>query len=236
MNIVLAYICVAGGGQKTHDYAARFVGTYLEFNPGIEHRTFIVCNGGLPPNETQMLFLPLPNCVLYPRLNDKGWDVSGYQEIARKVPCDLMFCFGESVYFHKQGWGRRLAETAERFGEGMYGVFASNLVRGHLNTTAFACTPKFLAEYPQVRSHPERYEFEHGTKAMWRRIQNQRKPTKLVTWDGVWEPKMWRIPQDILWKGDQSNCLAWCNHTDRYRNALPHVQINWSRAADQQFK
>jgi len=233
-KILLAYTCVANG-NLTDEFAARFVGTYLQFPPGVEHETVIVCNGGPLKLGTQLLFSPIP-CTFFPRSNN-GWDIGGYIEAAKKFECDMLVCLGESVYFHREGWLKKLADAWQRYGPGMYGPFASYNVRAHLQTTAFCCAPKHLQDYSQpVRTKRDRYQFEHGEYALWRRLALNRTPTNLVTWDGVWEPRQWRMPANILFRGDQSNCLFFANHTQDFEKAPAYVKAGWSRAADIPFK
>jgi len=132
---------------------------------------------------------------------------------------------------------RRLAAVAQRYGPGMYGLFATHNFCAHLNTTGFACTPKLLVEYPhQVRDHDERYAFEHGDKAFWRWLSGRKLAAIFVTWDGAWFPREWRYAQNILWRGDQSNLLAWCNHSDHFIEADARTKSVWSANADRAFK
>lgn len=234
MKIVVAYIVVSGG-SITNDYVSRFVGTYLAHPPGIDHETVIVCQGGPLPLETGLMFTPM-RCSFMPRENDPGWDVSAHQDVAKQIPCDMLVCLGESVYFHRDGWLRRLEYAWNKFGPGMYGIWSSNLVRPHMNTTGFAVDPKLLLGHSTPRNRKERYEFEHGLRSFWRTANAFGRPTKLVTFDGIYDPMQWRQPKDILWRGDQSNCLAWCNHVDRFRAQTPKAKLAWARAADQPFR
>ena len=234
MKILVAYICVSQGGI-TEEYAARFVGSYLACPPGVEHETVIVCNGGPLPMETSLLFAAMP-CAFLPRLNDDGWDISGYQDVATKVHCDMLVCLGESVYFHRSGWLQKMVDAWNQFGPGMYGFFSSFLVRPHMNTTAFVTSPLYVQQYPRARNRQERYEFEHGEHSLWRTVHSSGMATKLVTWDGIWDPFQWRYPANILWRGTQENCLIYCNHTDRYRAAPYATKRNWEKGADQPFK
>lgn len=237
MKAVLCYIAVTGG-SLTEEYAARFVTTYHEFPPGIEHQTIVIANGGLLPRSIALLFSSI-GASMWPHENDAGWDISAYIAAA-KGPCagaDMMLCLGESVHFHREGWFKRLHEAWQRHGPGMYGPFASHTLRAHLNTTAFCCHPRMLRQYPaRVTTRQDRYAFEHGPQALWRRLYAQRIPVRMVTWDGEWEPKTWRVPNNILWRGDQSNCLMWCNHTERFAEADYRTKLNWLRTCDQPFK
>ena len=139
---------------------------------------------------------------------------------------------GESVYFWKKNWLVPMVDAWKKYGPGMYGFLSSFLVRPHLNTTAFVCDPKFLMGWPTVTNHPDRYSFEHGKYAFWNRLVEFRRPVKLVTWDGCYDQQQWRYPKNILWRGDQSNCLVRCNHMDRFDAADPKTKSQWSYAAD----
>lgn len=236
MKIVVAYIAVCNG-PITEDYVARFVTTWREYPPGADHDTVVISNGG-PTSTTSSLMLGEMNARMFVRSND-GWDVQGYVEAARS-PCakyDAMLCLGESNYFHRAGWLARLVQAWEKHGPGMYGPYSSNAVRAHLNTTAFFTSPAILCQYPRrVSNRQDRYEFEHGEWALWRRVAQRGMPVRLVTWDGEWEPERWRSPRNILWRGDQSNCLMWCNHADGYANAGPRTKAQWSARSDAPFR
>lgn len=224
-------------GPITLDYCARFVTTYHEYPPGVEHDTLVICNGGPLSTAVSLLFSGM-NAKMFPRSNN-GWDIGGYIEAA-KGPCadyDMMLCCGESIHFHKAGWLRRLVQAWQKIGPGMYGSLSSNLVRPHLNTTGFCSPPILLAQYPRtVSSKGERYEFEHGENSFWRMVSRRAMPVRLVTWDGTWEPRAWRVPHNILWRGDQSNCLMWCQHTERFSHMDSATKEKWSRGADRPFK
>lgn len=233
-RIVLVYIAVSGG-PLTHDYCARWVGSYLVNPPGVEHQTIVACNGGPLPRETALLFDSI-NASFLPRPNDGGYDLSAYHQIAKEVPCDLLVCQGESVHYHRPGWLKKIADAHQTFGEGMYGMFSSHLVRAHLNTTGFAISPRFLNEYPVPTNHDERYAEEHGERSLWRSVQSKGGAVKLVCWDGAWDCRQWRLPRNCLWRGDQSNCLAHCIHSDRFFAADQKTKAMWARLADGPFR
>lgn len=237
MRVAIAYTAVTHG-PIVDDYAARFVVTYHEFPAGAEHDLFIVCNGGPLHTSTSLIFNGM-SARMFPRKNDEGFDISGYIAAARG-PCagyDMMLCLGESNYFHREGWLKRLVEAWEKYGPGMYSPYSSNAVRGHMNTTAFCCPPAAIKNYPRrVTCRQDRYEFEHGQQALWRRIHAQGMQTRMVTWDGEWEPHLWRMPRNILWRGDQSNLLMKCNHADGYENADAKTKAVWAARADAPFR
>lgn len=235
MKVCLCYIVVTQG-VRTAEFASRFMGTYATAEPGHPHETIIVCNGGPPSTELGLIFEPLAP-KYFPRENDAGWDISGYLAAAHgpAADCDLFVALGESVYFHRPDWLKRIVDAAQRCGPGMFGFFSSNIVRPHMNTTAFATHPSLLRGYPRpVTNHAERYYFEHGEHSFWRWVRGQGKPTKLVTFDGDWDPFLWRYPANILYRGDQSNCLAWSNHTDYWANTTEENRTRWAANADLQ--
>ena len=209
MKVALVYITVTNG-IKTFDFASRFASSYIDYPPLFPHDTVIVGNGGPPKNEVGLLFSPMKPKV-WPRKNDNEWDISSAYIEASKTLCkdyDMMLCLGESNYFHKPGWLMRIVDAWQKNGPGMYGPYATNVVRAHLQTTAFCCPPALLANYPfQVTDKKSRYDFEHGERALWRITARRKIPVRLVTFDGDYLPQDWRKPKNILWRGDQSNCL-----------------------------
>jgi hypothetical protein len=238
VKIVICYIVISNG-PKTDDFCSRFVATYREFPPGIEHETMLICQGGPPPTETALIFEGIWPLGVWPHLNDPGWDVSAYIDAANG-PCkeaDIMVCMGESVHFHRAGWLKRFVEAWAAHGPGFYGPFASNLVRAHLQTTCFCTSPVILRQYPvKVQNRIERMNFEHGERACWRRVSALGMPVRLVTFDGEYEPMAWRYPQNIIYRGTQENCLCWCNHTQGFAEGDATRKRNWSAAADRPFK
>lgn len=237
MRICICYIAVSHG-PIVDDYCARFVTTYQEYPPGYEHDTIVICNGGPLRTSTTLLFSGM-DAMMFPRENDPGWDVSGYLAAARG-PCsdyDMMLCLGESIYFFKPGWLKRLVDASLKYGPGFYGVFSSNAVSPHLQTSAFFCSPELLRQYPQIpKNRGERMEFEYGQRALWRRTVGQGKPVRLVTWDGEWEPRLWRVPRNILWRGTQDNLLMINNHAEGFFYADDKTKSIWSKRADSPFR
>ncbi len=233
MKIAIVYCCVTHG-PKTADFAARFASSYHEHPPGIEHDVLVMCNGGPLPTEIGLLFAGLP-ALFVPRENDPGWDISAYLAAAHGpgAKYDFLLCLGETTYFHRAGWLKRIAEEWAKHGEGIYGCFSSHVLRPHLNTTAFATSPAMLRAYKRpVRNKRDRYQFEHGEESFWRQHYCQGKPALLVTWTEALGPRAWRNPPNIMWRGDQSNCLVWGRHVDMWFDAPPGQQQTLSVMAD----
>jgi len=197
----------------------------------------VACQGGPPKTETALLFAGM-NAQFWPRINDESRDIGAYLDAARTVSkdYDAILCLGESVHFFREGWLRRLVEARQRYGPGMYGPFATHVIRAHLQTTAFLIPPNLLREYPlQVTDKKSRYEFEHGERALWRRLHARNIQVKLVTWDDCYDPKQWRLPPNGLWKGDQSGLLMHSNHSQRWQEADETRKRNWSASADRPY-
>ena len=176
---------------------------------------------------------------MFPRVNDAGFDLTGYMDAVRG-PCadyDAVLCLGESIYFTREGWLKRLADAWKKHGPGFYGTFASNFVSPHLQTSAFFCSPVTVRSYPyRPKDRASRFEFEHGPRALWRRTAEKGMPVRAVTWNGEWEPRLWRYPKNILWRGDQSNLLMMNNHAEAWENYSPLIQHAWGVQADTPFK
>lgn len=237
MKIALLYIAVTHGA-KTLDFASRFASSYHDHPPGIEHKIIACCNGGPPSDELATVFAGM-NAAFWPRKNDSGYDLSAYMEAASFVAkdYDMLLCLGESNYFWKSGWLKRMADVWSKYGEGMYSPFATHVIRAHLQTTAFAVSPRLLLDYPlPINDRPSRMEFEHGERALWRRLRKKGYPVKLVTWSGDWSPGQWRLPKNGLWAGDQSDLLWHSNHSDRFREADDRRKRSWTASANRPFR
>lgn len=230
MKIVICYVAVANG-PKTEEYSSRFVGSLMACHPGVDFDLVVACNGGPLPTENALMFSPF-NPKFFPRKNEDSWDIGAYQDVARKFDCDAICCCGESAYAHKPNWLLPMVNAWAQYGPGMYGFFSSFLVRPHLNTTCFLTSPQFLNGWPKVTTHKQRYDFEHGKHSFWMHLAQFKKPTKFVTWTSSYDPPQWRYENDILWRGNQSSLLLFCNHVDRFFAADPKTKSQWSYAAD----
>lgn len=203
-------------------YATRFVDTMLRFPGGVPHKTLVVCNGAPPNDYTRLLFQDIPHCW-YMSHDDSGWDIGGFMAACRNLPMNEMTVFcGGSTYFRRAGWLRRMREAWLKYGPGFYGVTANYEISPHLNTTSFWCQPKLMLSYrDRVVTRAERYAFEHGPSAMWKRATALGLPVKLITWDGDYDWPDWRKVVNGLRNGDQSNCLAYWHHHDNYAKETP---------------
>lgn len=228
-RVVVAYIAVPKNPLFV-SHVGHFMSTYKQFSDGVPHQLVFVCNGKIPQKLRGMFIMD--EAVILERENDAGWDISGYIDCAKQIPSDIQVCLGESVYFHRANWLSRIVDSYQSIGDGIYGMFSSNFPRPHLNTTAFAASSKYLHDQPFPKNRAERYEFEHGQNSFWSRVRSRGGAAKLVTWDGCYDPQDWRKAPEILWRGNQSNCLVWSNHTDRFFGSTPTSRKAWSGMAD----
>lgn len=206
--ITLCYIHVPG--DAVHNAMEdRFVQSYKDNPPGVDHDTIVLCQGAEPRESDKARYLGFPRLRFIPR-DQTGMDIGAYVDAAHFVETDAMICCGGSTTVRRPGWLARMQEAWDKHGPGMYGSLSSYQVRPHFNTTGFCLTPKMILSYPHpMITTPDRYEFEHGEGALWWRLHQQGIPCKLVTWCGEYDWPEWRKPDNISCRGDQSNCLTW---------------------------
>lgn len=235
MKILICYVCVTGG-DRTAFFAERFVSTFLQFPPKYEFDMLTVCNGGPLDQATGDLLVGGIFSNFYPRPN-VGRDIGAFIDVASKFgkDYDAMLCCGESVYFHRPRWLERIAEVWSKHGPGLYGFYASKLVRTHLNTTCFCCAPKLLLAWPEVvKTRDDSYRFEHGPRPFWKHVEGLKMPVRLVMWNHDQAPWEWRAGhvENEFWRGSQEQCLMFCNHTERFQNAVKSTRTRWTHNAD----
>lgn len=211
-SVALVYVYPSSGFETA---AIRFVGSYTKHHPEYPHSAIVVVNGGTVSTKVKKLFEPLqPSYFTH---DNSGWDIGAFLAVSHHIKAEAMFCLGANTHFKRSGWLKRYAEVWRQHGPGMYGTLASNEVRPHLCTTGFLAPPEMLQAYPyKVDSQEDRYEFEWGKGAFWRRVQKTGMPVKMITWDGVWGMDQLRVPKNIYRRGDQSNCLVYFRHSDAY--------------------
>lgn len=200
--------------------AVRFVKSLVANKPGCPCNVLVISNGGPVTPQVEALFKNIRGVQFFVH-DDSGWDIGAYLALAKaRTDLDLLFCCGGPTTFTRPGWMRKIMAAWSEYGPGMYGTNASYEVRPHLNTSGFLIERAELAAYPiRVQTNLQRYEFEWGRGAMWRRVRRNGKRVMLVTWDGVWYPEEWRTPKNIYRDGNQSNCLTWFNHCYHFMTA-----------------
>lgn len=220
MKIAVVYIHVPG--CTVHEQQARaYVASALTNPAGLDHENVVITQHRLPEERIRNEFCKLPEQSYYCH-DDSGWDIGGYIALAAKLAgqCDAMLCCGGSTTFRRVGWLARLAEAWQRHGPGFYGTQGSWQMRPHLCTCGFMCAPEHLLQHPfPVIYQADRYDFEHGPNALWKRLSESGFPVKLVTWSGEYDWWDWRTPQNGICAGDQSDCLLWFRINYDYESA-----------------
>lgn len=230
-SVVMVYVHVPGDVEHL-SLTKRFVETYLKFPPEYPHRTIIVSQKEKPNDEMRQLLLKLPNASFYIH-DDTGWDIGAFIAVSRIVSDDFMVCFGGTSYLQRAGWLKRMVDVWRQEGPGYYGTLGTYEISPHINTSGFFCLPELLAEYPyRIDTKADRYEFEHGSLALFKRCLANGIRTRIVTWDGSYEWPDWRKPPNVYRRGDQSNLLTCFRHTDNYQRAAPAVQKRMAELAD----
>lgn len=167
MKAVVVYCYPIGPAGNFLPNAVRFLHSYHERPPGIEHDTVIVCNGSPPDDETRFLFGSLPN-VEFLYHDNSGWDIGAHQMVAAIMPADMMVFFGANVYIRHSNWLKRSVEVFDKYGDDVYGYAGSGPdaranVWAHVRTECFFCSPSLMNKYPvRVTHNGLRYPFEHG--------------------------------------------------------------------------
>lgn len=180
--------------------AARFVQTFLEHKPDYIHRLVVVCNGEPAKPVTKQLFAPLLEVGTTPEFSshdNSGHDIGAYQFASRTFSkdCDLMVFLGATTYFRREGWLKRIAESYEKHGNGLYGAMAHRGTPGvhaHIRTTGFWMTPELFNSYPhRVRHVNQRYGFEHGPECLTAWTVREGLVPLVVSWIGEHPHSEW---------------------------------------------
>ena len=219
-------------GETAHDASAqRFVDSYRQFPPEYHHALHVVFNGGEPSQENLAVFDGLD--AEFHRHDNSGWDIGAFQLLARKVECDLLVCLGSNSHFKRAGWLRRMADSWAGHGDALYGASASFERDPHVRTTAFWCDPMLIRAYPKrVRTFEDRYEFEASRQSITRCAEGVGLYAWLVTWDGEYSKREWRVPPNIFRRGDQSNSLVYDRYFELYESMADEERALHAELAD----
>lgn len=223
-------------------FARRYVESYLKHPPGCEHQLCVAFINGPIDRKACEIFSPLEHFTL--PIVSNGLDIGCAQETAKKIASDYDFAvFSTSrVYFHREGWLRRLVEAREKYGDGLYGATGSyecpngepdKFPNPHMRTVLYGCNPKHMAElasiYP-VTDRASAHSFEAGDHNFARWFKEKGMPVKMVTWAGEWDEPYWRAPHGCFFRqSNQSNILCFDRHSDAYRDASPEEKQRLER-------
>lgn len=170
--------------------ADRFVSTYVQHPPLMNHMMVVMSNGGPPNPQAYKQFSAIEHTKFLLHDNS-GYDIGAFQKAASTIICDLMVFFGSSTYFRGPGWLKRMVEVYESLGDGLYGCTGNQGDRRvnvwpHVRTTAFWCSPKLLNEHPfRVGDPTQRYPYEHGEHCLTNFALSQGKSAWIVGWNEI---------------------------------------------------
>lgn len=206
MNVIIVYIFF-----HAH-LAERFANTFLQCPPEYPFTLLVVVNNSEPTDFHRNYFKQLP-CVFIAGHNI-GWDIGAFQDIAQDVDCDWLLCFGNSAFFRRAGWLKRMMEASAIHGKHLYGCHGTFDQRPHIRTTGFWFPPELMRSYPwKIRTHDERYFFEHGTQSFTWWAEHENMQPMVVTWEGVHPKHGWPHVPNGYHHGNQMSCLVFDNHT-----------------------
>jgi hypothetical protein len=213
VKLSIVYVYPLIGSEHYLNLAVRFLKTYHEHPPGMDHESIVVCNGGAPTEEATFIFGSLPN-VKFLHHDNSGYDCGAHQHASRDHPADLMVFFGASAYLKREGWLKRMLEAYLAHGPGLYGSMGNRGhlaigVHPHIRTTGFWTSSELFNAYPHRISRPDqRYGFEHGPDCITSWMYRQKKRVMVVGWSGCYEQGMWDAIPNGYHRGDQSDILS----------------------------
>lgn len=215
MSMSIVYVYPVNCGVNYERYALRFVQTYQQFKPQVDHETIVVLNNGSPNSELLCLFSSLPN-LRFLQHDNSGHDIGAFQKAALTCSSDMIVFFGSSTYFRRQTWLERMADAFVRHGPAIYGAMGNNGnisvgggVYPHIRTTAFWLPPKFMNMYPKRVTCPaERYPFEHGPECLTSWASQQRIQSFEITASMDLVLGQWGMDPNGYHRGDQGSLLV----------------------------
>lgn len=206
--------------SQFRSYIERFCATWKQFPPGTDVELYAICCNADPDESVRRLFLNLPTAFL--RYDGEGADLGAQQWFAQQIGGNPFLINATSrMYFHREGWARKLVSARELYGPGLYGMSAS--YEGgtlHLCTRGHCLDAQDFRAYPTViTSRNMGVFFECGGGNLLRWFEEQGGEARMVYWDGIWQKKDWFERPNTFRKGHQRNMLAWDKHTDFWASA-----------------
>lgn len=177
-------------GDEHIEFAYRFLTSYLQHPPNVDHNTIILTDPGNEANAAE--FFQLMPKVRVMATGCAGKDLQRYEEYCAQSSADCAMFLGGSAYCRRGGWGIKAVGAFMNLGAtnlyGACGNTGAGPVRPHVRTTGFWCSPALLRQYPiKCRDHPSRYHAEHGSGCIsdWFAARGARR--WIVTFGGEWD-------------------------------------------------
>jgi len=213
VSVSIVYCYPAGVSPHYTDMAIKFIESYNQNPPGVQHESIIVLNGAKQTAELDCMFSSLQG-VKFLEHDNSGFDVGAFQLASRTYPADMMVFFGSSAYFKGPNWLLRMAQAKNKHGEALYGCMGNrgdNRVRvwPHIRTTGFWLSSELMNKHPMRVTKPEqRYEYEHGKDGLTSWVYKRGLKVFVVSWTGEYEWKDWDSIPGGFRNGNQSNILS----------------------------
>lgn len=208
MKFVVCYCWPRGDDHLA--YAYRFINSYAQFPPQVDHETVILTDPGELDGEFD-LARSLPKVSFF-QCNAPGKDLSRYFAYCEQSTADVVIFLGGTTYCRRTGWGLRAATSFQNLGSnnlyGSCGHTGAGPVRPHIRTTGFWASPAMMRRYPmRPMNHAERYGVEHGTGCLsdWFAAQGNR--VLVVTFNGEWDLAHANDDPNGYARGNQSSLL-----------------------------
>lgn len=215
----------------------RFCETFWKYPPGTDCTLAVVCCSRWPTEEEKLLFSSLTAKVEYFRYDGKGCDIGAHQHFAFQAGNAFCVNLSTRVYFHREGWLKKLLEARDYFGPGLFGTAVSreygvgvtrDRERVHFRTHCYGIEASEMREYPNlINSKDASFMFESGaynnplgTFAEWCSARPQN-AIACVFWDGAWRPNEWFDRPNQFRMGTQENLLIFDRHTLIFDKATP---------------
>lgn len=211
--VVCTYIFPLNGAHGHFDLAVKFIQSYQRFPAGYDHQMVVVCNGSPVTDEAEYLFGGIPNCAFLEHDNS-GYDIGGFQKVAREIPGELMVFFGGTAYIRGPGWLARMVEAWQRNGDTLYGCMGNRGiahvgVQPHVRSTGFFLSSSLFNQYPHLVTRPEhRYPFEHGPNCLTSWVKAHQKKPLIISWEGEYSESLWDSIPGGFQKGSQHNLVV----------------------------
>lgn len=204
----------------------RFAKTWKAHPPGTDDYLLLamLCRDGLP-GEADGLLDGIART--YRRYDGGGCDIGCHLQAADSCGDAFLVCLSTRVYFHREGWLKRLMEAREQNGPGLYGTAVSLEYMPHVRTHCFGIDASLLREYPhRINSRQRGYFFESGVDNEdgsffnWCRAAKSY-PVTIVYWDRICDFEHALMADNRFRYGDQSNLLVFDRHTKLWQDAPP---------------
>ncbi len=235
MKVVILYIRVI---QKLDhnfvipkDYgtsAKRFLSTYEQFKPKIDHE-LVVVNCGSSTHDGMFDSI----ATRYETDMEAWFDCGTWQHIGGRQEADLVVGLNTHCYLWRDGWLEPFVKCAERCGPGVYGAGGSYEQNPHLRTPCIAFSPEVMRQYPHQclnRLDAGSFEFGPDNFSLW--ADRAEYPACLVTEHACYDIFSWRKPKNGFRSGNQQDCLVFDRHTELWANASTGEKQRLKEIAD----